>query len=335
MNFADTNSLHRSHRRISLVFCILGMLVLCACTEKRYRVPCGRQDIHIARYDQAFFHQGVVSDSIFWALYTNQIMQIGESSDASTIAFMNVIRQDSDLFKVYLDCQQTFSDMRAIERKVGKAFHRLCHFVPDIPIPLISTHISGFGQSVVSAPNRLSVSLDKFLGADYPLYENLFYSYQSQRMSPERIPAEYLNGWIRSEFTNESIMQDHCLLDYLIYEGKILFLMRLIYPKEPLAYLTGFSKEKMEWCQNNEKRMWERILEYEHLYSRDPLVLSKYIGDGPFTVYFTEESPARAAIWSGYKIIERYMKLHPAVSLLDLMMDTDARKLFNESLYRP
>ena len=81
--------------------------------------------------------------------------------------------------------------------------------------------------------------------------------------------------------------------------------------------------------------MWERIQYYEHLYSRDPLVLQKYIGDGPNTVYFTEDSPARAAIWIGYRIVCDFMQRHPDMEILPMMMEVRADSILRESLYRP
>ena len=211
----------------------------------------------------------------------------------------------------------------------------MTHFVPDIPLPKVSMHISGFGQSVVSAPGILSAGIDKYLGSDFPIYKDLFYEYQLSRMIPEQLAADYLNGWLRSEFTHESLMEDVRLLDYLVYEGKILFLLEKIFPKMPFEYLAAWNRENYVWCVQNEAPMWERIQYYEHLYSRDPLVLQKYIGDGPSTVYFTDDSPARAAIWIGYRIVCDFMQRQPDMEILPMMMEVRADSILRESLYRP
>jgi len=320
-----------------LCYLLPAALLLGACTEKRYRVPASAPapDIRIQRYDREFFEKGSIGDSAFWQIYTENIMQAGEAGLPETRAYMEVFRNDSDMLQVWSDCQQQFSDTRKVERQLSAAFKRLCHYVPDMPVPVVGMHLSGFGLSIVSAPDRLSASIDKYLGPDYPYYEDLFYGYQRRRMHPQQLTADYLNGWIRSEFTNESIMARQRLLDYLVYEGKILFLLQLTLPHEPLERLAGWDKTQLDWCRANEQRMWDRILEYEHLYSPDPLVLSKYIGDGPFTVYFTEDSPSRAAIWTGYQMVRQYMAAQPDCSIMDLMMQTDAREILRQSHYRP
>lgn len=316
---------------------VATLLFLSACSsEARYRVlgkP--KHPLVFTRYEQDFFEDGRIEDSVFRDLFSNRIMQFGSVGEARTDSFLELFRLDSTMQKVYTDCQALFPDLEIYQKQLSVAFHRLCHFVPDMPLPSVSTHLSGFSQSVVSAPSILSVSLDKYLGSDYVLYQSLFYDYQRQRMRAEQLVPDCLNGWLRSEFTNASIMADSRLLDFIIYEGKILFVLKLLFPKTEIEYLTGWTKEQADWCAVNEKRMWERILEYEHLYSRDHLVLSKYIGDGPATVYFTQESPSRAVLWTGLKIVEAYMQRHKKLSVLDMMMETDADKILTESLYRP
>jgi uncharacterized protein YjaZ len=130
-------------------------------------------------------------------------------------------------------------------------------------------------------------------------------------------------------------MYDYRLLDYLIYEGKLLFLLEKIMPEMSFEQLAAWSKEDYLWCKQNESPMWDRIQYYEHLYSRDPLVLQKYIGDAPSTIYFTEESPARAAIWLGYRIVSEYMRQQKDCNILQLMMEVDSEKILRLSLYRP
>lgn len=323
-----------------LGWCCLTMLMFAAaCTpvEDRYRVPPfrGQVDIDIVRYDREFFEKGYIADTIFWPLYCEDIMQFGRPGEKETQCYLELFQNDSDVLKCYALSQIIFDEIDDLEKLLSEAFYRLQHFVPDLPIPKVSMHISGFGQSVVSAPGILSAGIDKYLGKDYPIYQELFYEYQCERMMAPQLPADYLNGWLRSEFTHASLMEDHRLLDYLVYEGKLLFLMEKILPSLDFELLAAWNREDYAWCVENEKNMWERILYYEHLYSRDALVLQKYIGDAPNTIYFTEDAPARAAIWLGYRMVEEYMRECPELDLLHLMMTVDADHILQTSLYRP
>lgn len=320
-----------------LCYSLLLLCLLCSCQEERYRLPRFRQqvDIEIVRYDREFSENAHIADSAFWHLYCEDIMQFGPVDDKETQCYLELFHNDSDICRSYRDAQKIFDENEYLEDILSKAFFRLQHYIPDIPLPTVSMHISGFGQSIVSAPGILSASIDKYLGADYPIYGELFYDYQAARMHPEQLPADYMNGWLRSEFTHESLMYDHRLLDYIIYEGKLLFLLEKIMPELAFEKLAAWTIDDYHWCQQNEKQMWERIQYYEHLYSKDPLVLQKYIGDAPSTIYFTEDSPARAAIWIGYRIVCEFMQTQKNCDILHMMMEVDSDKILRLSLYRP
>ena len=66
------------------------------------------------------------------------------------------------------------------------------------------------------------------------------------------------------------------------------------------------------------------------LFSTDGFLIRKFTGEAPFTSYFTEESPGRAVVWTGFRIIERYMRNNPVVTLAELMEMTDCQAI----LYR-
>lgn len=326
-------------KKIPLCCFLAVSCLLISCTEKRYRIPISapKQEVKVVRYDREFFETGTIEDRTFRRLYEENILQVGNVDDEQSEAYLRIFRNDSDMCHVYRDCQRIF-DMeyqKAFEKKLSKAFTRLCFFIGDMPVPQVSFHISGFSQSVVSAPANLSLALDKFLGSDYPLYEDLFYDYQLVRMSPERMAADAMNGWIRSEFSAEGLLNTQRILDYLVYEGKVLFLLHKVMPKEPLENLAGWSAEQLAWCKANEVNMWERVNAYGQLEMSDHLMLQKYFGEQPSTPYFTEDSPGRAIVWVGFQMVAKYMATHPETSLMAMMMEVDTDAVFTESGYHP
>jgi len=314
-------------------FCLLVSLF--GCGEGRFYVP-GKPThlITINRFDQTFFKTGNSPDTAFLNLYANQIMEVGEPGSTMFLQFDSVFRNDRQMRQIYNDCQRTFKNISPIEEKLTQAFHRLHYFFPDIPYPKVYMHISGFGESIVSAPGILSAGIDKYLGPDYPIYPTIYSPFQIQRMYPEKILSDYMTGWVRSEFTEDLLIDQQRLLDYMVYEGKILYLLKVLLPDESMENLTGFRKEQLNWCVTNEKKMWESILRLQHLYSTDPLVISRYIGEAPRTSFFPEDSPGRAAAWTGYRIVEKYMDLQQEATIPELF-ETKAQNILSRSLYRP
>lgn len=237
-------------------FVFFALLNLYSCSEGRFNVP-GKPyyPITINRFDQTFYKTGSSPDSVFLNLYANQIMEVGTPGSSLFLQFDCIFRNNKQIRQIYTDCQLTFRDVSSIEEKLTWAFYRLHFFFPDIPYPKVYMHISGFGESIISAPGILSAGIDKYLGTNYPIYQKQFHPYQIQRMYPEKILSDYLTGWIRSEFTEGTLLDQQRLLDYMIYEGKILYFLKIILPDESMENISGFTKEQLKWCSQNEKNM--------------------------------------------------------------------------------
>jgi hypothetical protein len=318
------------------LFGLLTILTLIGCAGNRYEVP-GTPDLNVTiqRFDQTFYQTGNYPDTAFLNLYANQIMEVGEPGSKMYKQFETIFRNDADIRKLYTDCQNTFSDVSELEKELTWGFHRLRHFFPNIPMPKVYMHIAGYGESIVSAPGILSADIDKYLGKDYDVYKSLFTPYQAARMYPEKLASDYMTGWVRSEFTEFKLMEDQRLLDYLIYEGKILFLVQILLPEENMENLSGFNSEQLDWLATNEKNMWTTILQLQHLYSKNVSVIAKYMRENAHTAYFSESSPGRAAVWTGYNIVSSYMERNPDTTVPDLMLRTKAVDILKGANYQP
>ncbi len=315
------------------LFGILAALFLVSCAGGRYEVPGNPvQNITIQRFDKEFYEKKNL-DTAFLNLYANQIMEVGEPGSKIFRQFENIYRKDKEIKKIYNDCQSMFNDISDIEEELTWAFHRLHYFFPAIPVPKVYMHIAGFGESIVSAPGMVSASIDKYLGKDYDMYRSLYSPYQSQRMYRAKLPADYVIGWVRSEFTERTLIQKQRLLDYMLYEGRILFLTQILLPDETMENLTGFTTNQLTWCTQNENNMWETITQQQQLYSSDPVVIAKYLREAPFTPYFPQESPGRAATWVGYRIVSAYMEKNPNVTIQELMTTLKAQDILKGSSY--
>ena len=95
---------------------VATLLFLSACSsEARYRVlgkP--KHPLVFTRYEQDFFEDGRIEDSVFRDLFSNRIMQFGSVGEARTDSFLELFRLDSTMQKVYTDCQALFPGSRNI-----------------------------------------------------------------------------------------------------------------------------------------------------------------------------------------------------------------------------
>lgn len=89
--------------------------------------------------------------------------------------------EDSTLQHMLGDVQQQYSDISDLEAALSDAFGRLKEKLPTLEIPLVYTQIGSFDQSIVVGNGTLGISLDKYLGEDYPFYQK-HYSVEQRRM---------------------------------------------------------------------------------------------------------------------------------------------------------
>jgi hypothetical protein len=97
----------------------------------------------------------------------------------------------------------------------------------------------------------------------------------------------------------------------------------------------GYADSTLTWLNRNERNVWQFFIEKKLLYETDPLIFSKYINDAPSTSGMPPEAPGNVACWVGYKIVEEYMKSKSSVTLEQLMNNTDAQKILEDSGYKP
>lgn len=239
--------------------------------------------------------------------------------------------------EVYVNTMKVYENIDFLENSLEKAFRHYKYYFPDKPVPQIYTCITGFNNSIITGDSVLGIGLERYLGADCEYYPRLeIYSYLAAKMTPEYIVPDCIYGWAASEWDFEYMnYETDNVLSEMIHEGKLKYFERCMLPDEPDEKIFGFTPDQMKFCRNNEGQMWEYLIEHDLIYSTDHFTIRKLIGDAPFTSYFTNESPGKAAVWIGFRIVESYMKNNSRIRLGDLMNYTDVQDLVEKSRYNP
>ncbi len=111
-----------------------------------------------------------------------------------------------------------------------------------------------------------------------------------------------MNFWGETEFPfNDSVNN---LVANMIYRGRLMYFTRAMLPDQPDSLIWGFREKDLKYMESSEKSMWAYLVEQKLLFSTDRFNMDKFILEGPFTKDFGRDSPARAAVWVGYRIIE-------------------------------
>ncbi len=331
--------------RLFYLLPVLFLAVACHRTDADPQVAPGKVHVSIDRFEQELFAADPVkTDSLitilqgrygsFFDLFARRIISIGSPGSPDFVNSLKAFITHHDHYSVYRRVRQVFPDLAPVEEKLNGAFRHYLHYFPDQQVPRVVSFISGFNYSVVSDSGLLGIGLDKYLGTEEEFYSRAgIYRYLRMNMHPGKIPSDCMRLWAETEFPyNDSVNN---LLTHMIYGGKIMVFVKAMFPGEPDSLLWGFTGQQMKFCETHEKQMWTYLVEYKMLFKTDRFTIDKMTREGPFTTEFSVNSPARAAVWIGYRITERYMKRNRNLSLKDLMEERDYQKILTLSGYNP
>jgi hypothetical protein len=238
---------------------------------------------------------------------------------------------------VYQMTMKVYPDVSSLQEGLTDAFRHYLYYFPGKKVPAVYTCITGFNNSIITGDSVLGIGLDRYLGADCKYYPRLqIYKYISDRMTPDHIVPDCMYAWAETEwdFSSSGYQADNVLSE-MIHEGKLKYFEKCMMPDIPDSLIFGFSPGQMTFCLNNEGQMWQYLVEHKLLFSTDQFTIRKLTGEAPFTTFFSNESPGRAAVWVGFRIIESYMKKNPDIKLSDLMTDTDIQGILQNAKYNP
>lgn len=326
---------------------IVGLILLVACQQNRLDVDVSnvKVDLKIKRYDQLVFKTDTselvgklmasyAEDSNFINLYFEDILRLGDLHKEGFSQYLRHFCTDTVISQVADSVLMEFHDFSGLSEAMEDGFRHLQYYFPDKTIPEIYTYVSGFNQSMIVADGFMGIGLDKYLGSNCIFYRYLgIPQYKIKNMYPLKMVPDLFYAWAFSEFPKSETSEN--LLSEMIYQGKLIYFTEAMCPDLPDTILMGYSAKQMDWCKQNEPKMWSYWAEHKLLYSVDRLDLQKYIIDAPFTGTFSQESPGRTGVYTGWQIVRSYMNTHPETTLEALMLNHNSQELLTQSGYFP
>ncbi len=269
----------------------------------------------------------------FFPFYTEEIMQWPKEQVGKNIQVLNQNQIVADLMDTI---NMVFGDFQDEYSILEKGFKRFYHHLPLAPTPNIVTTITEFSYPTATDDSLLIISLEMFLGEDYPYYPGFgLPEYKIRRMNKQHLPVFAMNAWYDQQLGN--IPRGKRFLDAMIVEGKRLYFLDLMYPEMADSLKTYWTGDQLDWLERNEGQMWTYYIEKDYLYNTDVVEYSNLMADAPFTS--AEDVPAESAprigVYTGWRIVKQYMDEHPEVSLPDLLMNPNADEILKGASYRP
>lgn len=156
------------------------------------------------------------------------VLRIGQVNDPEINAIFLRFFSDSTLQQMINDVQEQFADMTDLEKELSNAFRRLKEELPSMEIPQVYAQIGSFDQSVIVGQRMLGISLDKYLGADYPFYIEHYTKDQRQMMTRDMIVPDCIGFYILSLFPVQESESELNQQERSFHMGKIQWIVNQV-----------------------------------------------------------------------------------------------------------
>ena len=342
-----------------IVPALLISLVIAACGGKNIPdVSDVKVDLEVQRFEQDLFAidtNHIYTEYValqkkyptFLHEFTLNILGLPPLSDTAETEIDALKRFLRDYRPVKDSADKVFRNFDKIAADVKQGLQFVGHYFPGYPSPKkLITFIgpmdayfegstSGYGDVITS--EALATGLQLHMGADFSMYKSqmglsLYPSYISRRFTPECIPVNCIKNIVDDMFPDNSGSKS--LVEQMVEKGKRIYLLDKLLPYTPDTLKIGYTKNQLEGCYKNEGLIWNYFLTQGLLYNSDPGMIKNYVSDAPNTPEFGEGSPGYLGLFTGWQIVKKYMDKNADITLQTLMK-TDARKLFEESKYKP
>jgi hypothetical protein len=298
-------------------------------TKRDFSEKCG---LNIYRFEQDFFS---INPDSFDLCFRDLKAQYSFFFNDTTLDFKYDVLLDDTLNMILDSVQSEFQDRLPSIEKIETGF---CNYKKYFPLDSFSiyTYIEGtfdYRYPVVFADQKLFISLDLFLGENHIFYntfpEYIKFSHDSTylpatcfiTLAGRHIPPPRLNNFLSS----------------ILYYAKAYFFAQHMLDDIPDSHLFKCSEEKITWCKNNEKIIWEYMIENDYLFSSSPDLVERFISLAPFSKFgldIDRNSPGSVGVWLGLQILNSYANQND-VSFNDVLNETDYTKILNKSGYKP
>lgn len=266
----------------------------------------------------------------------------------SFVRSMQLIRQFlHDYRPVYDSAQLIFPNLDEQAAVLRSGLQHVKYYFPAYPLPaklitfvgpmdaIFQASTGSYGDAIVA--DGLATGLQLHLGSEFSMYHSemgaeLYPAYLSRKFAPAYIPVNGIKNIVDDLFPDNSA--DKTLIEQMVEKGKRLYVLDRLLPDVADTLKIGYTAAQLKGCVDNEGLIWNYFLKNSLVYNNDPSVIKNYIGDAPGTPEFGDGAPGFIGLFVGRQIVTKYMDRHPDLALT-VLMSLDAKKLFEDSGYRP
>jgi len=342
-------------KNLFIVFFVAILLTACSNDDNTPDVSNIQVDVTVERFDKDVFLMDTtnidksLSDLYakhpsIYMIFMQNILAIKDSIWAN--GFKRFIQQNKFIAD---SVNVVFKNTDDIKSNFEKAFQFVKYYFPDYKVPKLITIVgppdalaqtlSGEQTPNFIGKDFLGLSLQFYLGKDFSLYKDQFFitniapEYRSRRFDKKYLTADAMKLIVDDIYPDKTAGKG--LIEQMIEKGKQMWLLDKFLPKTQDSIKTGYTKQQLSWCKENEGLIWNDIITTEKdLYTKDPMTIQNYIGEAPYTQSLGPASPGNIGQWIGWQIVKKFAEKNSSMTVTDILK-TDARKIFEGAKYKP
>lgn len=131
-------------------------------------------------------------------LLIENVLQIGRVDEPNVEKKLRHYYLDSTVQVLLDEVHHQYADLSDLETQFAHAFDSLRSVDATFPVPHIYAQIACLRQSIVVTDTLIGVSLDKYLGEDFPLYPHFFTPEQRRHMTRDAIVPDAIELYLKS-----------------------------------------------------------------------------------------------------------------------------------------
>lgn len=323
----------------SIGLCCIGLIFGCGknnCREDEGRKPLSKE-LEMLRLEETIKQLKDTAEAeqflAQYPLFSEKYLQKSKLPPGVNLA--------DDIFKLavdpyvdtmYMDVRREFPDLGWFKNDLTGFFERVGHYYPDFYVPPVYTLVSGYGVDLEVKDSVIVIGLEYFLS-------------DSARYRPPQIP-NYILRRLKKRFLVPEIgmvvadryckinILDNTMMGEMLKWGRVYYFLERTMPCLHDTLLTGHTEMELAEMDKNLKPIWAHYLDQNLFFSTDFFLIKKYCDERPKVVEIGDECPGRVGRWLGWLIVRNWAKKQ-GKTLQEVMAETDSRKIFNESGFKP
>lgn len=132
------------------------------------------------------------------AMLIEDVLQMGSAMEPDIEKRLRYVYLDSTMQLLLDEVHRQYADLNDIEDALDKTFKRISRKDPSFHRPHVYAQIGNLGPSIVGNDSLVGICLDKYLGADCPLYDGVLSDEQRVHTNRQDIVSDVV-GFLHKE----------------------------------------------------------------------------------------------------------------------------------------